>query len=283
MLILEWNINQATNYSENNIIPMFVINEVLSKKPDIFILTEYAITKNYAEIIKQIKNNGYGFEVTNNYACKPKQNEILIAWKENIFTADENRIEKPTAIGTMPEILMVPLKWRKIEIIVIGLRVKLFNNNYDKRKQQFVTSMELVRKKFKDSKYLIMGGDFNNNRSDYAGRSWQNEWSLGVIDEIAKANLFNRKTPNSSEGSSIYRKNQPILFQEDHYLVSEGIKTDDIHYCREFTKRNPDVYLYGEDFQVYNSKLRGVTWAIPYGSGVPEHAMLLADFDILEK
>lgn len=262
---------------------MFVINEVLSKKPDVFILTEFAITTNYTEIIEQIVNNGYDFDVTKNSDCNSKQNEVLIAWKENVFTVDKDEIKKAKAFETMPENLIVPLEWKKNKIIVVGLRIKLFGEDYDKRKKQFITMMKLIRDNFNDCQYLIVGGDFNNNRSDYAGHSWQNKWSLGVIDEIAKEYLFLRKTPDSSEGSSIYRKNQPILFQEDHYLVSKGIKIDDIYYCRGFTKRNPDVYLHGEDFQVYNSQLRGVTWTIPHGSGVPDHAMLLADFDLLEK
>lgn len=91
-----------------------------------------------------------------------------------------------------------------------------------------------------------------------------------------------RKTPDSSNGSSIYQKNNYILFQEDHFLVSKGIEVNDVHYCRNFAKCNSDIYLHGEDFQVYNSQIRTVTWTIPFGSGVPDHAMLIADFEMLE-
>ena len=80
----------------------------------------------------------------------------------------------------------------------------------------------------------------------------------------------------------IYKKNNYILFQEDHFLVSKGIEVNDVHYCRNFAKCNSDIYLHGEDFQVYNSQIRTVTWTIPFGSGVPDHAMLIADFEMLE-
>ena len=49
------------------------------------------------------------------------------------------------------------------------------------------------------------------------------------------------------------KKNNYILFQEDHFLVSKGIEVNDVHYCRNFAKCNDDIYLHGENFQVYNS------------------------------
>ena len=79
MRIIEWNINQATNIC-NTLLPEFVINEVLNKSPDIFILTEFAKTRNYNEIIQKIKNAGFDFECTDNSRCK--QNDVLIAWKD---------------------------------------------------------------------------------------------------------------------------------------------------------------------------------------------------------
>ena len=277
--IIEWNINQATNLLNNNIIPNFVVDEVINNKPDIFILTEFAKTTNYIDIIKKINDKGYDFEVTSNARCK--QNEVLIAWKNNIFSIDRERIEKPLACVDMPEVLAVPLRWNKRKIIIVGMRIKLFNNDYVMRKKQFEKVMDLIRAKYNDHKYLIIGGDFNNNKSNYKSCWWKDKWSLGVIDSVAKENQYIRVTPDSIEGSSIYIKNNYTLFQEDHFLVSEGIEIKGIHYCRNFTKCNSDIYLHGEDFQVYNSQLKTVTWAIPFGSGIPDHAMLIADFDLL--
>ena len=280
MHILEWNINQATNISNKNLIPEFVVDEIIKNNPDIFILTEFEKTRNYEDIVSQFKDNGYDFEITNNITCK--QNEVLIAWKSDKFTINRNKIEKPLANDDMSEVLIVPLKWKGIKFIVTGLRIKLFNNDYLMRKKQLENVMDLIDKKFSDYKYWIIGGDFNNNKSDYINCQWGDKWSLGVIDSISKKYNCTRKTPDSTEGSSIYNKNNYILFQEDHYIVSKGVEVNNVHYCRNFTKCNSDIYLHGEDFQVYNSQLGTVTWTIPFGSGVPDHAMLIADFEMLE-
>ena len=207
----------------------------------------------------------------------------MIAWKNNIFSIDRDHIEKPLACDNMPEALIVPLRWNKRKFIVVGIRIKLFNYDYDMRKKQFEKIMDLIKAKYIDRKYLIIGGDFNNNKSDYNSCWWKDKWSLGVIDSIAKENQCIRVTPDAIDGSSIYKRNNYILFQEDHFIVSEGFEIKDIHYCRNFTKCNSDIYLHGEDFQVYNSQLRTVTWTIPFGSGIPDHAMLIADFDFLDK
>lgn len=50
MHILEWNINQATNISNKNLIPGFVVDEVIKNNPDIFIFTEFAKTRNYIDV-----------------------------------------------------------------------------------------------------------------------------------------------------------------------------------------------------------------------------------------
>lgn len=284
MRIIEWNINQATNVFNKNNIPSFVINEIINKKPDVFILTEFAKTQNCRDIYEQIGKEGFEFAVTDNKDCK--QNDVLIAWKSNVFNIeDTSAVEKPKAEDKMPEVLVVPLtlKSNNEKFIIVGLRIKLFNSNYEKRKEQLETVIALIKKKFSDCKYCIIGGDFNNLRSDYEKfDKWKDKWSLGVINKIAEENHYVRKTPKSEEGSSIYKKNNKPLFQEDHYLVSEGInmKNENVHYCRHFTENNPTIYLHGEDFQVYDPQLKTVTWTIPFGSGIPDHAMLIADFEL---
>ncbi len=282
MRILEWNINQATNISGNNIIPNFIIDEVINQQPDIFIFTEFSKAKNWGIVTKQIKDNGYDFEMTNNGECK--QNDILIAWTNNKFVVDKNSIVKPKAQNEIPECMMVPLNiiGMNKKILITGVRIKLFYTDYEKRKKQFNNLMELINTKLGDYKYSIIGGDFNNNKSDYEGHLWKDKWSIEVIDTICHGNNYIRKTPISAEGSSIYQKNNYILFQEDHFLVSKSIKVNEVHYLRDFTKNNPDIYLHGDDFQIYNFKCKTVTWSIPFGSGIPDHAMLIADFDLIE-
>ncbi len=50
------------------------------------------------------------------------------------------------------------------------------------------------------------------------------------------------------------------------------------HYDRGFTKDNPDIYLFEGNFQVYNNDINKVTWSIPFGSGIPDHAMIMGKF-----
>ena len=155
MHILEWNINQATNISNKNLIPGFVVDEVIKNNPDIFIFTEFAKTRNYIDVESKLKKNGFDCAVTNNDACK--QNDVLIAWKDDKFGIDRDKIEKPLAIDDMPEVLIVPLNWMGIKFIVAGLRIKLFNNDYLKRKKQLENVMDLIGKQFSDYKYCIIG------------------------------------------------------------------------------------------------------------------------------
>ena len=58
MHIIEWNINQATNISNNNIIPGLVVDEVIKNNPDIFIYTEFAKTRNYIDVESKLKKMG---------------------------------------------------------------------------------------------------------------------------------------------------------------------------------------------------------------------------------
>ncbi len=58
MHILEWNINQATNISNKNLIPGFVVDEVIKNNPDIFIFTEFAKTRNYIDVESKLKKMG---------------------------------------------------------------------------------------------------------------------------------------------------------------------------------------------------------------------------------
>ena len=222
MHIIEWNINQATNTSNNNIVPGFVVNEVIKNNPDIFIFTEFAKTRNYIDVESKLKINGFDYAVTNNDTCK--QNEVLIAWKDDKFRIDRDKIEKPLAIDDMPEVLIVPLNWMGIKFIVAGLRIKLFNNDYLKRKKQLENVMDLIGKQFSDYKYCIIGGDFNNNKSDYKNCQWRDKWSLGVIDSIAKNNNCIRKTPDSSDGSSIYKKIIIFYFKKIIFLSLKELK-----------------------------------------------------------
>ena len=54
----------------------------------------------------------------------------MIAWKDDKFGIDRDKIEKPLAIDDMPEVLIVPLNWMGIKFIVAGLRTYMYTFHF---------------------------------------------------------------------------------------------------------------------------------------------------------
>ncbi|MEK6453326.1 hypothetical protein [Caldifermentibacillus hisashii] len=268
--ILEWNINQATDRYGRNNIPNFVRDELISKSSDIVILTEFCFCNNAEVFLKEaFESNGYDYNFTNNK--EEKQNEILIAWKKELFKFQNKEAVKTTNLNNKPNCLIVNLIDNNGKnITVVGLRITI--KSYRERKEQ----MTYVLEKIKDYDNVIIGGDFNNLRR---GASIA-EWNLNVIEELCEKYNANLYTPT---GQSIYQEQGESFdyeFPEDHFITKGNIQMKEYTYNREFTRKNPDVYLFKGDFQVYNNNLKRVTWSIPFGSGIPDHAILQGKFEL---
>lgn len=283
MTILEWNINQASNYSGDNSIPDFVFEDIESQDKDIIVLVEYCDTcKNSAEFIHKLEGIGYNV-VINDSNSKISQNDVLIGFKRSKLSLDasEKAVFRPTAQGNYPEMLAVKLTDKLNSFVVVGTRIRLCGNDkraWEKRRAQLSEMPVSVSERYGE-KNVIIAGDFNNNRVDLENcndKEFVDVWSINVIDEIIRDYGLSRKTPTS--GASIYQLNSP--FKGDHILASPAFQVETISYSREFTEHNSGVYLHGEEFSVYNRNLEKTTWSIQCGSGVPDHAMLLAELSL---
>ena len=268
--ILEWNINQATDIYGKNSIPDFVKNELINKGADIVILTEFYFCKN-AEIFIKEAFDDYGYDYRFTHNKKEKENEVLIAWKKELFEFESEEVTLTTKYNNKPNFLMVHLKTSDgIKIVVAGLRITM--KSYKERKEQMIFALEQLKK----HENVIMGGDFNNLRRETTVK----EWNLKVIEDLCHVYKFN--TAHTPEGQSIYQEQGVSLayeFAEDHFITKgNSIKMKEYHYDRGFTKDNPDIYLFEGNFQVYNNNINKVTWSIPFGSGIPDHAIILGKF-----
>lgn len=269
--IFEWNINQATDRYGKNIIPKFVGNELISSNADIIVLTEFCFCKNAEMFIEEVFSKSYDYKFTDN--IKENQNEVLIAWKKELFEFEGEEATTTTSNNNKPNFLIVHLKTSNgIRVVVGGIRITL--KSYKERKEQMKFALNQLRE-YED---VIIGGDFNNLRRG----TEVEEWNLRVMQELCKEYGFN--SIHTPEGQSIYQEQAESIdyeFAEDHFITKGSkIKMKEKYYNRDFTRKNPDVYLFGGDFQVYNHNLKRVTWSIPFGSGIPDHAIISGEIVI---
>ena len=272
--VFEWNLNHGTDLYDSNVIPAFVSEEILRMDADIFILTEFALTKNLQEFVDAVK--GVYEIICSNHTNrdKYKQNEVLIGWKKDRFDYKYHAEFEPGE--DFPDLVAVSLidKEAKVPLMVIGSRIKVVGD-YGIRRSQF---MKLVTDSIvTDNENVLVGIDANCLEENYEG-----EWSIKVMDEMATANGLERHTPSESE-SSIYQKNNYFVFKEDHFFSKGEIKCVNVLYDRGFTKRNPEIYTHGEDFNERDCYNRNTIWQIPPWSGIPDHAMVVGEFKIGEE
>lgn len=286
--ILEWNINQATNHSGNNNIPNFVFEEIRASNADIVTLLEFSYScKNAQDFIKRMEEMGYQVKYTDNKK-ETNQNDVLIAWKDDKFRLEDSskNVFGPYPKENIPEMLAVKLDATEgnIPIVIIGVRIKLFlfhnskEESWKKRKEQLTKMLEYIKDFYTEENTIIVG-DFNNNRVDLDkcnDDSFVDLWSITVIDNLIKNYGLRRYTPDNM--ASI--KQQNSIFKNDHLIISNTIKVLSKKYSRGFTNKNSDIYLHGQDFEVYNRRLKQTTWSIPYGSGIPDHAILQCRFEL---
>ncbi len=272
---MEWNINQATNMSGENLISVIVPETVtkVDPVPDLICLVEYSRScKNSDDFIALLDQNGYGVCMTDN---GDGMNDVLLAWRRSLFTASD------AAESEDLEMLSVKLTDRTgYSFMFAGCRMRLGDYNcnegtWKKRRMQFARILNSLNDRSTDLPLLLLG-DFNNNRTnlnflskDKKKNAFINLWSVKVVDRMAEEYGLKRYTP--SQPSSI--KAVESIFQEDH-LICKGFSVRDINYDRSFTKSYPDIYINGEDFEVYDRIRRESLWSIPFGSGIPDHAIL---------
>lgn len=255
--IIGWNINQRSGMGE--IIPQFVIDEIVEQKADIIVLSELYKGRNIRYFWNEMERAGFSSAITKNDGT----NEVGILWKSSLFTLLE--VDASVVSGkenNNPNFLMVDLLDENKEVLtVIGYRIRMVN--YEERAEELGIVVNIADGK---ENPVVMVTDSNNLRRGTV----ELQWNLELIDQILLKNGLKRYTP---KGQSIFTENsnkgENYEFAEDH-IIGRGLKIELGEYDRDFVYRAPLVYQSGKDFQTYNSK--GECLSIK--PGYPDHAIV---------
>ena len=106
----------------------FVLENVLSKNPDVVFFLEYAFPSNHEEVVKWLNNAGYNVKTTD-IPTQEYQNGILAAVKDGIeIIAEETKMyTENTKNLEHPDALVLTLKKNNETYKVAGIRVKDLN------------------------------------------------------------------------------------------------------------------------------------------------------------
>lgn len=274
--IMEWNINQATNKNNQNLLPDIVSNEIIRQNPDIVILTEFAFCNNSQEFLNQtFTNRGYRFypeQKTKNTINE--QNEILVAWRDNLFEkTSESTYMETSYKNNNPNCCIVHLKEKlgNRKLTVAGLRITMAKyipqNVSDKEMQKLYQEQANLRRKQmeqvisfveKENTVLIVG-DFNNYRRGTMLKNWN----------ISQINCGKKKfTIYTPKGQSIYEEQGKDVnheFAEDHF-IAKNCYIKNYQYDRDFVYSNKQVYTAGKDLSDWETL-----------KSYPDHAILYGD------
>ena len=109
---------------QERVLKPFVVENALSKNPDVVFFLEYAFPTNHIEVVQQLNDAGYEVRTTD-VPTQEYQNGILAAVKEEIeilaketkmYTKDTKKLEHPDA-------LVLTLKKNNETYKVAGIRV----------------------------------------------------------------------------------------------------------------------------------------------------------------
>jgi hypothetical protein len=117
MRIIEWNINQRSNWNAKGSIPVWVSDEINKLKPEVAIITEFSKTLNWLNEFAYKLNEYNVFTSTN-----PRGNEILIAVKKEIkiIAIKELPFQQLTA-----NFLQINVEHQGKPLTIIGVRIKI--------------------------------------------------------------------------------------------------------------------------------------------------------------
>lgn len=274
--ILEWNINQATNKNGMNLIPEFIVKELVKQNPDIVVLTEFCFCKNAKEFLEKVfqqRNYDY-FPKTATQNTINGQNEVLIAWRKELFECiPDGLISVETKKNNNnPNCVIIQLREKEtgITFVVSGIRItmakwidKKLNENEKKKAYQEQANlrrkqMESIYRLLEPYPRVIIAGDFNNYRR---GTQLKN-WNINELNCSHKEYIVYRPL-----GQSIYEEekgNKDFEFAEDHFIAKNCV-VKDYMYDRNFMDWDVEknVYKLGNNFPNWNEII-----------GFPDHAIL---------
>lgn len=231
--VLEWNINQRANSSYE--LPLVICQGIQNIAPDIVVLTEFRFGKNSIQFLKELfEDKGYNYyprsktENTSN-----NQNELLIAWKESVFTdlsEKEHSICKKNE-DKVPNFTMVKLESisERKKVYIAGIRIKT-TKPYCTRNDQMEYVYKKIEDKDKSNEAVLIAGDFNNFRRNTGNK----DWNINKI--VENKPLYTRYTPSGGSWDGKGSDEYPL----DHFvtrnceIIGEQYSRDFINYDKEY-------------------------------------------------
>lgn len=274
MKIYEWNIGMAAAIPSDKqyLLNKWVIDEVVSEKPDCIVLTEFVLAKGIDYYLSKLENKGYHWFISST----TKENGILIALNKECFsfentfdyynidsvrTANQVLSELLRSDSDIPDFYEIRVKYDNKPLSIIGVRIKVLLSNKEISYEQ--NKYKQNQFKFLDS-YLpkldhdvICIGDFNA----YWAKCWNTQKNHTLPNT---KNSFSLYTPQFNVGNwwSYVQKNDQKMtkkVQLDHLITNIKNKNIDVKYDWGYLSR----YRIGIQPEEYKPPC-----------GLPDHAIL---------
>lgn len=274
MRVLEWNIHGAQGYG-NYCIPEFVADEIMQKEglPDIIVLTEFVMGCGW-DYLRGVLSKRYSL------FCSPyvsKQNGVLIALRNDVFNLDSAVVT--TGLNTSetekPNFLQVTLKHNDIPFTVIGTRIRVARDqelNIKLKKNQFKALDDHLSSMREE--HVICIGDFNVYWSNKDGSIWNKKENYTLPKTSESFELHTPKwNYEKNHFSYVLENNSLVSF--DH-VITRGIKITpaSMQYDWSFINKENGYYKSCNDKVLTPSDYKSDL------IGLPDHAILVADFNL---
>src|SRR5699024_4617594 len=156
-----WNINQRAG-SRNTLIPSLVFEELMIRKLDILVLTEFYETSNSKELVSNLNNADYTVKISE---YEVNSNQILVAIKNELVNTDID-VHCFNNNDNLPNLLHLRIN----DLNIIGTRIKIgpyskiqeiVNQDFMDRRNQLNKLIDYASNL--EGQILILG-DFNNGK-----------------------------------------------------------------------------------------------------------------------
>lgn len=153
---------------QERVLKPFVVENALSKNPDVVFFLEYAFPTNHKEVVQQLNDAGYEVRTTD-VPTQEYQNGILAAVKEGIeILAKETKMyTKDTKNLEHPDALVLTLKKNNETYKVAGIRVRVGSRLSDSERLKLKSDQVQVIASFlaESSEKTVVVGDTNYKAS----------------------------------------------------------------------------------------------------------------------
>lgn len=229
-----WNINQRAG-SQNTNIPALVFEELMKRKLDIIVLTEFYESDNSQELILNLINEHYTVRTSK---FDVNSNQILIA-VNNELIASEIHVQYFDNVNTLPNLLHLKIN----DMNIIGTRIKIggYCKNQNKVNKDFIDRRNQLKKLIDFTSNLeghtLILGDFNNGKhSEYdidktykgVAREYFNYY---LLKKDFESENFIVHTPNESYS---WKGNSNNHCKLDHIITNAVSEVSDLKYDWDF-------------------------------------------------